>query len=98
MPVLAQPVDLFPHTAHCELVLLFERIEKENRTANDDVQPESTNQLIDNTVQQELTESLSGDNTLLQESSNLASNSKQKESSEIHSTDNSVQQESTENQ
>ena len=25
-PILAQPVDLFPHTAHCELVLLLERI------------------------------------------------------------------------
>lgn len=24
-PSLAQPVDMFPHTAHCELVLLFER-------------------------------------------------------------------------
>ena len=26
LPVLAQPIDLFPHTAHCELVVLLERI------------------------------------------------------------------------
>jgi hypothetical protein len=27
LPVCAIPVDLFPHTPHCELVVLFERVD-----------------------------------------------------------------------
>ena len=30
MPVLAQPIDLFPYTAHCELVMLMERVSPES--------------------------------------------------------------------
>ena len=29
IPILAQPIDLFPHTAHCELVVLLERIRED---------------------------------------------------------------------
>ena len=30
-PLKAIPIDLFPHTDHCEVVLLFERLEEEKR-------------------------------------------------------------------
>jgi len=38
MPILAQPIDLFPHTAHCELVVLLERIKEANVDNSVDIQ------------------------------------------------------------
>lgn len=37
LPYCAQPVDLFPHTPHCELIILFKRItgEKESKATSD---------------------------------------------------------------
>ena len=37
-PVRATPVDLFPHTKHCELVVLFERQPPEPTAAQEDKQ------------------------------------------------------------
>lgn len=45
-PVRAIPVDMFPHTSHCELVVLFERIcqhEVSEQILKDDFEPETTN-------------------------------------------------------
>lgn len=34
-PVRAIPVDLFPHTPHCEMVMVFERLPQEVEAADD---------------------------------------------------------------
>ena len=47
-PVRAIPVDMFPHTPHCELVVLFERIcqhEVLEQILKDDFEPETTTSL-----------------------------------------------------
>lgn len=45
-PVRAIPVDLFPHTPHCEMVMVFERLPEDASAAdddNDDGGPEAEN-------------------------------------------------------
>ena len=37
-PVRAIPVDMFPHTSHCEMVVLFERMSQEQSEATPQIE------------------------------------------------------------
>ncbi|KAJ9593933.1 hypothetical protein L9F63_014647 [Diploptera punctata] len=45
VPVRAVPVDMFPHTSHCELIVYFERLDLSKKEDNSPAKPASENEI-----------------------------------------------------